>query len=61
MKIVDVDTPVNFHSYDCLFFKQGENLEELIDEADKQMYHISQDFIDNQLKMNFNEDSSISS
>ena len=35
VKICDVDSPNNFHSYDCVFFKQGPELEPLLKEADK--------------------------
>ncbi len=35
VKVYDLDTPVNFHSYDCLFFKQGRNLDELLEEAEQ--------------------------
>jgi len=31
--IYDIDTPVNFHSYNCLFIKQGRELETLLNEA----------------------------
>ncbi len=31
--VVDVDRPVNFHSYDCLFFEEGRNLSELKEKA----------------------------
>ena len=31
--VVDVDHPVNFHSYDCLFFEEGRNLDELKERA----------------------------
>ena len=27
--VVDIDSPVNFHSYDCLFFESCDTLEEL--------------------------------
>lgn len=33
VSVVDIDNPVNFHSYDCIFRKQGENLDELKDIA----------------------------
>lgn len=33
VKVYDIDHPVNFHSYDCLFFEQGFNLEKLLEEA----------------------------
>lgn len=33
VKAYDIDHPVNFHSYDCLFFEQGFNLEKLLEEA----------------------------
>jgi hypothetical protein len=33
VKVYDIDHPVNFHSYDCLFFQQRFNLEELLKEA----------------------------
>lgn len=35
VKIYDVDNPTNFHSYDCVFFKQGPELEPLLKEADE--------------------------
>lgn len=36
VKVYDLDTPVNFHSYDCLFFKRGRNLDELLKEANEE-------------------------
>ena len=33
--VYDIDYPVNFHSYNCLFFKQGRNLEVLLEEANR--------------------------
>ena len=35
VQVCDIDTPVNFHSYDCLFFEQGFDLEELLEEASR--------------------------
>lgn len=35
VKVYDLDTPVNFHSYDCLFFKKGRNLDKLLEEAEQ--------------------------
>ena len=29
--VYDLDKPVNFHSYDCVYYKQGDNLKELIE------------------------------
>ena len=40
--VYDIDAPVNFHSYDCLFFEQGDDLEKLKQKA--------QDFIDREEK-----------
>ena len=33
VKVYDLDTPVNFHSYDCLFHGQGKELDVLIKKA----------------------------
>lgn len=33
--VYDLDAPVNFHSYECLYFKQGRDLDELMNEANK--------------------------
>lgn len=35
--IYDIDSPVNFHSYDCLFYKQGFDLEKLSEEAEEKI------------------------
>lgn len=34
VKVQDIDSPANFHSYNCLFFKQGSNLDELKEQAE---------------------------
>jgi len=39
VKVYNLDNPVNFHSYDCIFFKQGHNLEQLESEAKKAIIH----------------------
>ena len=33
VSVYDIDNPVNFHSYNCLFYKQGFNLDELLEKA----------------------------
>ena len=40
VKVYDLDNPVNFHSYDCLFFKQGRGLEKLLNEADEVVHSL---------------------
>ena len=35
VSIHDIDTPVNFHSYDCLFLEQGRELEPLLKKANQ--------------------------
>lgn len=35
VSVYDLDAPVNFHSYECLFVKQGRDLDELMNEANK--------------------------
>ena len=37
VKVYDLDTPVNFHSYDCLFHGQGKDLDILIEKGHKTM------------------------
>jgi len=32
--VEDIDTPVNFHSYDCVYLKQGYDYDALIKEAE---------------------------
>ena len=43
--VEDIDNPVNFHSYDCLFFKKCHTLEEL-----EEVKNEAQDFIEKKLK-----------
>lgn len=31
--VYDVDTPVNYHSYDCFFHEQGRDLNKLLEQA----------------------------
>lgn len=31
--VYDIDTPVNFHSYDCFFYEQGPDLNDLLEKA----------------------------
>lgn len=33
VRVCDIDSPVNFHSYECLFFEQGPNLDDLLEKA----------------------------
>lgn len=43
--VEDIDNPVNFHSYDCLFFKKCNTLEEL-----EEVKNEAQDFIEKKLR-----------
>ena len=45
--VEDIDSPVNFHSYECLFFESCDTLEELEEVKNK-----AQDFIEKKLKDN---------
>ena len=45
--VEDIDSPVNFHSYECLFFESCDTLEEL-----EKVKNKAQDFIENELKEN---------
>ena len=45
--VEDIDSPVNFHSYDCLFFESCNTLEEL-----EKVKNKAQDFIEKKLKEN---------
>lgn len=36
--IEDTDRHVNFHSFDCLFYREGDDLEELLSEVKKTRY-----------------------
>lgn len=33
VKVYDIDTPVNYHSYDCFFHEQGRDLNDLLRQA----------------------------
>lgn len=38
LQVYDLDNPVNFHSYDCVYYKQDENLAELINNLKMSAY-----------------------
>lgn len=33
VRVYDIDSPVNFHSYECFFYEQGLNLDDLLEKA----------------------------
>ena len=33
VKVYDIDSPVNYHSYECFFYERGFDLNELLEEA----------------------------
>ena len=33
VKVYDIDSPVNFHSYECFFYEQGPDLGDLLEKA----------------------------
>jgi len=38
--IYDIDTPVNFHSYDCIFLEQGRELQPLLQKAKQKKFKL---------------------
>ena len=38
LKVYNLDLPVNYHSYDCVFFTQGYDFKELIDKLKMSKY-----------------------
>lgn len=38
VKIYDIDVPSNFHSYDCIFFKQGRDLNVLLEQVQQKIF-----------------------
>jgi hypothetical protein len=37
-RIFDLETPVNFHSFNCVYFAQGYDYEEMIESIKKGLY-----------------------
>lgn len=37
-RIFDLETPVNFHSFDCVYFAQGYDYKEMIENIKKGLY-----------------------
>jgi hypothetical protein len=37
-RIFDLETPVNFHSFDCVYFAQGYDYKEMIESIKKGLY-----------------------
>lgn len=37
VKVYDIDSPVNFHSYECFFYEQGRDLDNLLEKAKKRI------------------------
>ena len=33
VRVCDIDSPVNFHSYDCFSYEQGRDLDNLLEKA----------------------------
>ena len=33
IKVYDIDSPINYHSYECFFYERGFDLNELLEEA----------------------------
>ena len=40
VSIYDLDTPVNFHSYDCLFLEQCRELQPLLKKAEQKKFKL---------------------
>ena len=43
VKVYDIDTPVNSHSYDCVFYKQGRDLDNLLQLANEKIEYARKD------------------
>lgn len=49
----DIDEAVNFHSYNCIFFEQGNDLQQLIEKA-KQLPEVAENNLEIKDLLGFN-------
>lgn len=47
VSIYDIDAPVNFHSYDCLFLEQGRELKPLLQKAEQKKFKLISESLNN--------------